>query len=383
MSEPTTTTPTTSSYNPYEFQRSSRSTSPSADLVDLSYMDLEECSSHLDSVEEKREASSIAHLLLNNNLLIEISANICKFENLITVDISCNNLPFLSDDLCKLRNLRRLIAKENRFDDLSLPKSLGEHLNANLEVLNLSGNMFTQFPPQLLELESLKELYLGGNKISALPKNYDRLHVLEVLYLGGNYLVNIPEELSQLLSLTTLNLSYNRIQFLPSSLARMKNLRTLSLHNNNLTTLPIELVRLDLAELSLRNNPLVSRFIMELDYSVPSLLELTGRLIKSKDVYYDEAILPSNLVNYLNSANCCLNPKCKGVFFTSKIEHVKFVDFCGKYRVPLMQYLCSPKCNQRVSKYSATSSSSGATSESDEDADSRVDKSKLKRVLLG
>jgi len=377
---------TTNGYNPYEFERSSRSASPSqtgADLIDLSYMDLEECGSLLDSVEEKRDAAAIAHLLLNNNLLIDLSASVCTFENLITVDISCNNLSFLSDDLCKLRNLRRLIAKENRFDDLSLPKSLGEHLNANLEVLNLSGNMFTQFPPQVLDCGSLKELYLGGNKIAALPKNYDRLRMLEVLYLGGNYLINIPEELSQLINLTTLNLSNNRVQFLPSSLARMKNLRTLSLHNNNLTTLPIELVKLDLAELSLRSNPLVSRFIMELDYSVPSLLELTGRLIKSKDIYYDYAILPSNLVNYLQSANCCLNPKCKGVYFTSKIEHVKFVDFCGKYRVPLMQYLCSPKCNQRVAKYSTSSSSSGATSESDEDADSRVDKSKLKKVLLG
>lgn len=32
-----------------------------------------------------------------------------------------------------------------------------------------------------------------------------------------------------------------------------------------------------------------------------------------------------------------------GVFFDNRIEHIKFVDFCGKYRVPLLQYLCSSK----------------------------------------
>jgi len=33
-----------------------------------------------------------------------------------------------------------------------------------------------------------------------------------------------------------------------------------------------------------------------------------------------------------------------GVFFDDRVEHIKFVDFCGKYRIPLLQYLCSSKC---------------------------------------
>lgn len=32
------------------------------------------------------------------------------------------------------------------------------------------------------------------------------------------------------------------------------------------------------------------------------------------------------------------------MFFNNRVEHVKFVDFCGKYRLPLLQYLCSRKC---------------------------------------
>jgi hypothetical protein len=45
----------------------------------------------------------------------------------------------------------------------------------------------------------------------------------------------------------------------------------------------------------------------------------------------------------LRSAEHCVNPKCCGVYFESRVEHVKFVDFCGKYRIPLMQYLCSTR----------------------------------------
>lgn len=65
-----------------------------------------------------------------------------------------------------------------------------------------------------------------------------------------------------------------------------------------------------------------------------------------------------------------------GVYFTSHVEHVKFVDFCGKYRVPLLQYLCSPKCTNAPSV--------AYTSESESDDDPIVPVTgKMKKVLLG
>lgn len=63
------------------------------------------------------------------------------------------------------------------------------------------------------------------------------------------------------------------------------------------------------------------------------------------------------------------------------MEHVKFVDFCGKYRIPLLQYLCSPKCSLAPA-YAYTDSSSDADAESGSD-DDNVPSSKLKKVLLG
>ena len=62
--------------------------------------------------------------------------------------------------------------------------------------------------------------------------------------------------------------------------------------------------------------------------------------------------------------------KRAGVYFTSRVEHVKFVDFCGKYRLPLMQYLCSPQCHS--TRVHACISD-----------DVQPVSNKLKRVLLG
>ena len=92
----------------------------------------------------------------------------------------------------------------------------------------------------------------------------------------------------------------------------MTKLKSLSLHNNEFSALPSDIIRLELQELSLRNNPLVVRFVRDLTYDVPRLKELAGRTIKHHRVEYNEDRLPKNLVDYLNSAKSCLNPKCQG-----------------------------------------------------------------------
>ncbi|XP_076325734.1 leucine-rich repeat-containing protein 58-like [Tachypleus tridentatus] len=114
-------------------------------------------------------------------------------------------------------------------------------------------------------------------------------------------------------------------------------------------------------------------------YDPPSLLELSARCIKITRVTYRKSDLPANLFNYLALAQRCVNPKCKGVYFDARIEHIKFVDFCGKYRLPLLQYLCSPSCTSRPTYVSSSSSSEAEVSDDDE----QVAASKLKRVLLG
>lgn len=383
ISEDKPTTSNAAKYDFFEYKRS-RSNSPNSepDMLDFSYLDLEECVSNLSyalsSIPEA--AQTINKILLNNNLIKTIPSIICHFNNIQTLDLSSNFLKILDENICKLNGLKHLIARDNQFEDNSLPKTLGIQLS-NLEIVNFSGNLFTQFPYQLLDIRSIKEIYLGSNKISSMPRCYEQLQRLEILYLGGNQLKSLPEEICQLRNLTNLNLSNNQLSALPHSLAKIRNMKTLALHGNNLTHLPIEIVRLNLSELSLRNNPLVSRFAKEFTYNVPTLLELSGRIVKAKCINYKNGNLPIHLVNYLNSAQCCLNPRCKGVYFTSKVEHIKFVDFCGKFRVPLMQYLCSSQCNEKLSnRFKISSSSSGSDlSDSDDQIQNRL----LKKILIG
>jgi len=166
---------------------------------------------------------------------------------------------------------------------------------------------------------------------------------LETLYFGGNQLQQIPPQLGKLHNLRHLTLCDNRIEMIPQELGQLKRLQSLSLHKNVFKTLPMEIVMLtNLQELTLRDNPLVNTFIKGYEFNPPSLLELAGRSIKTKNVAYKNVNLPKRLRGYLDSAKRCINPKCDGVYFDSRVKCVRFVDFCGKFRLPLEQYLCSP-----------------------------------------
>jgi Leucine-rich repeat (LRR) protein len=338
-------------------------------LEDLSY-------GNLDTIPDciLQRSHSLHSLQLDNNDITSLPSSIGLFKKLIVLDISSNNMTFISDEICQLSKLRTLIMKNNKLRCDSFPKDFGSL--RTLEVVNVSGNQIETFPPQFTELEKLQVLHFGGNHINELPSTIKLLTRLQVLYLGGNKLAEIPAEVGYLSELTSLVLCDNRLQSLPPTLINLRNLRSLSLHNNKLSTLPTEIVALNLVELSLRNNPLVNRFVQDLLYNPPTLLELAGRVIKIEKVKYTTEDLPTSLVHYLDSAQRCVNPQCKGVYFSSRVEQVKFVDFCGKYRLPLLQYLCSPSC-------STTSPTVCANSDSELDEEEARARERMRRVLLG
>ncbi|XP_066583961.1 leucine-rich repeat-containing protein 58 [Prorops nasuta] len=312
-----------------------------AKTLDLSYLMLDP-----DVLEEQflsvKSPEHVDTLLLHQNRLSSVPTSIGRFTNLNNLDISNCSLSRLPDFLgdCPLVCL---VAKNNNLTNDSLPKSF-ENLS-ELRELNLSGNRLTDFPEQIFDLAGLKYLYLGGNNISEIKKDVWKLQRLQVLSMGSNRLIEVPSTLGQLKSLQALVLCDNMLESLPGSIANLSNLKSLLLHKNRLKTLPTEIITLKcLTELSLRDNPLVVRFVSDMTHNPPSLLELAARVIKTNDIRYTEESIPRNLVEYLNSGHHCVNPKCKGVFFDNRVEHVKFVDFCGKYRLPLLQYLCSSKC---------------------------------------
>ncbi|CAG5131249.1 unnamed protein product [Candidula unifasciata] len=337
-------------------------------LEDLSYGDLDTIPNCIHP-----RASALHSLQLDNNNIASLPSTIGLFKRLIVLDISANNMTSISNDICQLQKLRTLIAKNNKLTSDSFPKDFG--LLTSLEVINVSSNQIKSFPPQFTELEKLQVLHIGGNLLTELPSTIKYLARLQVLYLGGNRLTEIPADVGCLNELTSLVLCDNRLQSLPPTLNNLHKLRSLSLHNNKLSTLPPEIVALNLVELSLRNNPLVDRFVQDLVYNPPSLLELAGRVIKIEKVPYASGDLPHSLARYLDSAQRCVNPECKGVYFSSRIEQVKFVDFCGKYRLPLLQYLCSPRCT--------VSPSMCVGSERVLDENEAGARERMRRVLLG
>jgi len=105
-----------------------------------------------------------------------------------------------------------------------------------------------------------------------------------------------------------------------------------------------------------------------LRHKPPSLFELAARSIKENDVDFSGYQLPEHIVHHLKSAVKCANPKCSGVYFENKYINVKFVDCCGAYKLPLLQYLCSPNCaieevDSSRSRTTSTSSSEGSDRE--------------------
>jgi len=312
----------------------------------------------------------VTHLKLNNNVLTELPDVLGSLTNLTNLDLSNNQMSKVSGAIATLSALTHLYLRNNQLDENGLPKDMIGM--KSLRTLNLSGNRLTCVPPQLFDLSNLRNLFLGANHISSINPNINRCRRLRLLYLGGNQLKTLPPEIGDLSYMQVLLLSDNKLISLPETVCNLRRLQCLHLHMNKLTTLPSGLIHLrSLSELSLRENPLVMRFIREMDYQPSSLLELAGRVIKTQNIEYQPADLPLSLHRYLNMSHECKNPSCNGVYFDHRVEHVKFSDFCGKYKVPLLQYLCSPTCGEQLPEYA--------------DCEVRTDSNnqRLKRVLLG
>uniref|UniRef100_A0A673JH28 Leucine rich repeat containing 58b n=1 Tax=Sinocyclocheilus rhinocerous TaxID=307959 RepID=A0A673JH28_9TELE len=291
--------------------------SSSESVLDLSRLNLNNNS--LDTVSEKRRKDT-KQLYLCYNRLTVLPESISLFSNLEFLDISNNTLSVICEDITRLTKLKTLIAKNNRLNDFSLPKHFG---SLQLEVLNFSGNRFEEMPSQCLQLLRLQSLSLGGNRLKSIPAEIESLTSLELLYLGGNQISSIPAELANLPCLSYLVLCDNRIQMHNTLLLNS----LLNFVHNNVINIIIFGV----------NRPLV------------------------------------NANRFLTTAY--LTTSFPGVYFDSCVRHIKFVDFCGKYRLPLMHYLCSPECTSPCS--------SNPQSDADSDEDNSVPADRLQRVLLG
>lgn len=270
--------------------------------------------------------------------------------------------------------------------------SLAQHFS-RLEHLDISNNGILDFS-SLTKFKSVVFLQASGNKISEIPPTITDMKSLKYLYLGNNKLAYLTPGICRLENLELLALNNNKLKRIPETLVQLKKLRTIHLHYNQITVIPAGLVKqkckdeLPLQEITLRGNPLLDKFVKSrlvsgIKHKPPSLFELACRSIKTNSIEYNDTILPPYIIHHLETAIKCPNPKCAGVYFDTKYFQVRFVDCCGAYKLPLLQYLCSPNCAEVEDDKCGSSSSSS----SDMDSEQEITQDQInyyhRRVVLG
>ena len=106
-----------------------------------------------------------------------------KFPNLEELNMSHNDLVWVSPVIRRFKDLRVLNLGHNKLKHLGRPLTELE----NLEVLRLSHNDLASLPMGFGNLKKLRVLDLSDNKFTLLPREMGKLkETLKFLYLKGN-----------------------------------------------------------------------------------------------------------------------------------------------------------------------------------------------------
>ncbi len=143
------------------------------------------------------------------------------------LDLSSNKLCDVPDWIGELANLKVLFLSNNRFSEV--PRAL-RHCSA-LRMLGMRANQIENFAPDALP-HSLVWLTLTDNHIQILPDNIGALHRLQKLLLAGNELSQLPESLRAATTLELLRISANNFEALPRWLFELPSLAWLAIAGN-------------------------------------------------------------------------------------------------------------------------------------------------------
>lgn len=163
-------------------------------------------------------------------------------------------------------------------------KNLSE-LPSNINTLQvkeiiLTGNRFTEFPQQILNMPQLEELLIGHNPIRKLPDDLSKLSHLKRLSINNTLIKEFPPDLSPLANLETIGLDHNDYENVPESILTLPNLKNLHLNNNSLTDIKFVDERLT----GLESIYLYSNSITQLDCEIGHLVNLKELLIYGNEI---------------------------------------------------------------------------------------------------
>lgn len=187
--------------------------------------------------------------------LTKLPESLARLKQLVSLDLSGNQLTVLPDWLGELTRLNSLNLSRNQLT--ALPESLGQF--TQLHMLDVGINQLTALPESLSRLAQLRSLFIHRNQLTELPEWLGQLTQLRVLFLMINRLTELPESLGQLTNLQTLDVEHNRLVSLPNSLDQLVLLQRLDVSDNDLKVLPESLNQLAvkgaLNNLYLHDNP--------------------------------------------------------------------------------------------------------------------------------
>lgn len=172
------------------------------------------------------------------------------------------------------------IVKEVETPYLHLQNKGLSRLPKNIKTLQvkeiiLTGNNFTEFPAEVLNMPQISELLIGHNPVSKLPDNLDGLKNLKRLSLNATLMKEFPSDLSVLENLESIGLDHNEFKKVPEPILTIPNLKRLGLNNNKLTDLKFIDNRLE----GLESIYLYSNDIERIDCEIENLKSLKELLI--------------------------------------------------------------------------------------------------------
>jgi Leucine-rich repeat (LRR) protein len=109
---------------------------------------------------------------------------------------------------------------------------------SELGILNLSNNLFTEFPKQICGLKNLVVFDISVNQLKKIDDCFTQLSKMKFLNLAENVLITLPTKLGSLSNLKILDVSQNQLKELPSSLEELTEIESLKAYSNQLTKSP-------------------------------------------------------------------------------------------------------------------------------------------------
>ena len=122
-------------------------------------------------------------LILSHNSIHRITEKVFTepMDRLMLLDLSFNNIKYLSASISNLSYLIELDLTDNKLDSLPDLSKL-----QRLQVLSVKQNRFLKFPETITQVHSLRKLDISNNNIAELPQNFSHLLRLKVFEFSSN-----------------------------------------------------------------------------------------------------------------------------------------------------------------------------------------------------